>query len=138
MHSVDTYIRVRYKETDRMGVVHHSNYYIYFEIGRTEFMRKMGLSYKEMEDMGYMMPVIETNCHYKSPVGHDDQIIVNTKMGRFKGARVTLEYEIRKKDDDTLVAYGSTIHAITDSNLKPVNIKKACPMIYEKFINCVS
>ena len=97
----------------------------------------MGLSYKEMEDMGYMMPVIETHCYYKQPVGHDDEIVVRTRMGKFKGARVVLEYEIRKKEDDTLVVYGSTVHAITDSKLKPVNIKKACPEIYEKFMGCL-
>lgn len=137
MFTVDTYIRVRYKETDKMGVVHHSNYYVYFEVGRTEFMREMGLSYKEMEDMGYMMPVIETHCYYKHPVGYDDEIIVTTKMGKFKGARIVLEYEIKKKDYNTLIVYGSTVHAITDSNLKPINIKKACPEIYKKFMGCL-
>lgn len=137
MTIVDTDIRVRYKETDRMGVVHHSNYYVYFEIGRTEFMRNMGFSYRDMEEMGYMLPVIETNCHYKRAVGNDDEIVVSTRMSQFKGVRITLDYEIRKKDDGTLVANGSTVHAITDSNLRPINIKRECPMIYEKFIECI-
>ena len=73
--------------------------------------------------MGYMMPRIETHCYYKHPVGYDDEIIVTTKMGKFKGARVVLEYE-NQKDYNTLIVYGSTVHAITDSNLKPINIKR--------------
>ncbi|NMA94452.1 MAG: acyl-CoA thioesterase [Clostridiales bacterium] len=137
MGKVDTTIRVRYKETDRMGIVHHSNYYVYFEIGRTEFMRGMGFSYREMEEMGYMMPVVETHCHYKMPAKDDDELIISTMMTKFKGARVVLEYEIRKKVDGALLAHGSTVQAITDSNLKPINIKKECPMIYEKFMECI-
>ena len=137
MRKIDTEIRVRYKETDRMGIVHHSNYYVYFEIGRTEFMRSMGFPYREMEEKGYMMPIVETHCHYKMPAQDDDQLIISTKMTKFKGARVVLEYEIIKKDDGTLLAYGSTVQAITDSNLKPINIKKKCPIIYENFMKCI-
>ena len=65
MISIDSKLQVRYKETDQMGVVHHSNYYTWFEVGRTDFIRQIGLSYKDMEKMGLMLPVLETHCTYK-------------------------------------------------------------------------
>lgn len=134
---VDTKFRVRYKETDQMGVVHHSNYYVWFEVGRTEFMRTRGLTYRQMEEMGIMLPLIETHCIYKRAAKYDDLITIRTRMVEFSGARLTLEYDVILEEDSLLLARGKTVHAITDSNLKPVNIKKVNPQVYNIFINCL-
>lgn len=137
MPAVDTKIRVRYKETDRMGVVHHSNYYTWFEIGRGEYMRARGMTYRSMEEKGWMLPVIETRCFYKQPAKYDDTVIIRTRMAEFKGVRLKMEYEVIREEDGALLAKGYTVHAITDANLKPVNIKKADPELYRFFMECL-
>lgn len=137
MLTVDTKIRVRYKETDQMGVVHHSNYYTWFEVGRTEFMRKQGLSYRAMEERGFMLPLTETHCEYKYGAKYDDEIIIRTRMTGFSGVKITMEYDVIRKDDEKLLARGKTVHAITDKNLKPINIKKHDMELYQLFLKCV-
>ena len=136
MISIDSKLQVRYKETDQMGVVHHSNYYTWFEVGRTDFIRQIGLSYKDMEKMGLMLPVLETHCTYKHGAKYDDLLIIRTKISEFKGVRLTLVYDVIREEDSMILAQGSTVHAFTDSNLKPVNIKKSYPDIYDLFIKC--
>ena len=136
--TVDTRIRVRYKETDQMGVVHHSNYYVWFEVARTEYLRKQGISYSEMEKRGIMLPLTETHCKYLQGAKYDDIVIVRTYMSRFSGARITMEYDVIREMDDCLLAKGKTVHAITDNNLKPINIRKVDPKLYELFIRCVT
>ena len=95
MIKVDTEIRVRYKETDRMGVVHHSNYYVWFELARTEFMRKQGLSYRQMEERGVMLPLRETHCKYLKGAQYDEEVIISAYVTDFTGARIVMEYEVR-------------------------------------------
>lgn len=136
MISIDSKLQVRYKETDQMGVVHHSNYYTWFEVGRTDFIKQIGLSYKDMEKMGLMLPVLETHCTYKHGAKYDDLLIIRTKISEFKGVRLTLIYDVIREEDCMTLAQGSTVHAFTDSNLKPVNIKKSYPDIYDLFIKC--
>jgi len=128
---------VRYKETDQMGIVHHSNYYTWFEVGRTEFMRQLGISYREMEGRGFMLPLTETHCEYKQGATYDDIVTIRTKMTAFSGARITMEYEVIRERDGKLLARGKTVHAITDRNLKPVNIKKHDAELYQLFLKCV-
>lgn len=128
--TVDTKFRVRYKETDQMGIVHHTNYYTWFEAGRTEFMRELGLSYRQMEEKGFMLPLLETHCTYKRGARYDDLVIIRTRMTEFIRARITMEYQVIREEDQVLLAEGKTVHAITDSQLKPINIKKANPEIY--------
>ncbi|MFO7294968.1 MAG: thioesterase family protein [Caldicoprobacter sp.] len=134
---VDTKIRVRYKETDKMGVVHHSNYYTWFEIGRSEYMRARGMTYRSMEEKGLMLPVIEARCFYKQPAKYDDVIVIRTHMADFKGVRLKMEYEVIREEDGVLLAKGYTVHAITDANLKPVNIKKVDSELYKFFMECI-
>ncbi len=134
--TVDTKIRVRYKETDQMGVVHHSNYYVWFEAARTEYMRQQGISYRQMEERGYMLPLTETQCKYIQGALYDDVVIIRTTMTGFTGVRITMEYEVIREHDYSLLAKGKTVHAITDKNLKPVNIKKADPELYSLFLRC--
>ena len=137
MFEVDTRIRVRYKETDNMGVVHHSNYIVWFEIGRSEFLRAKGISYLAIEEKGWMLPVIEARCFYKQPARYDDMVMIRTRVHEFKGARLTLEYKVFREEDDTLLAEGYTVHAITDDGMKPVNLKKADPEMYNFFKMCM-
>ncbi|HZJ82627.1 MAG TPA: thioesterase family protein, partial [Clostridia bacterium] len=122
---VDAKVRVRYKETDQMGIVHHSNYYVWFEIGRTEYMRSQGLSYDEMERKGFMLPLTETYCKYIQGAIYDDIVIIRTRMTTFSGARLTMEYQVIREKDKCLLAEGKTVHGVTNKNLKPINIKKA-------------
>jgi acyl-CoA thioester hydrolase len=121
-----------------MGVVHHSNYYTWFEIGRSEYMRARGITYRSMEEKGLMLPVIEARCFYNQPARYDDAIIIRTRMAEFKGVRLTMEYEVLRDEDGVLLAKGYTVHAIIDANLKPVNIKKADPELYKFFVECLN
>lgn len=136
MH-VDSQVRVRYKETDQMGVAHHSNYYPWFEVGRTEFIRQMGLCYRAMEELGFMLPVLETHCYYKQGARYDDLLTIRTQITAFNGVRLTLHYDVLRNADDVLLAQGSTVHAFTDTRLKPVNIRKHQPEIYALFHHCL-
>jgi len=77
---VDTRIRVRYQETDSMGVVHHSNYIVWFEIGRSDFLRAKGMSYRDVEKKGWMLPLIEVQCFYRQPARFDDMVVIRTRM----------------------------------------------------------
>lgn len=137
MLTVDSKVRVRYKETDQMGVVHHSNYYVWFEIARTEFMREQGLSYRQMEERGFMLPLTETYCKYISGALYDDILIIRTRMLAFSGVRLTMEYDVIRENDQQLLAKGKTVHGVTNKDLRPINIKKADPKIFELFNNCI-
>ncbi len=128
-------IRVRYQETDQMGVVYHGNYFTWFEVGRTDFLRKIGYTYKGMEKKNVMLPVIEVQCNYKEPAKYDDEIIIKTKIKNIKGIRITFEYSLIRKSDKCLIATGITIHAFVDNNLKPLNFKKTHPVLYNELVN---
>jgi acyl-CoA thioester hydrolase len=131
-------LRVRYKETDQMGVVHHSNYYTWFEVARTEFMRNTGLDYRRMEENGVMLPLLETHCTYLCGAKYDDLIRIRTWMSKFAGVRLTMEYEVIRDKDGVLLASGSTVHAFTDTNLRPLNIKRKFPQIHQMFVELIN
>lgn len=106
-----TEIRVIYADTDQMGVVYHSNYLRYFEIGRTELLRELGISYKDMEACGLFLPVKEVFIDYKISIKYDDIIVVNTCIDKLKNVSLKLKYEIRNKEDsDLLYTTGYTLH----------------------------
>jgi acyl-CoA thioester hydrolase len=113
-----TRIRVRYAETDKMGVAYNSHYLTWFEVGRTELLRDMGLTYETMERNGLLLPVIEAGIKYRKPARYDDVLLVWTSVGKKPGARIFLEYEIVR--DDEIIASGFTEHAFTGTSLKPV------------------
>lgn len=115
-------ILVRYAETDRMGVVYHANYFIWFEIGRCELLRAHGRSYKDMEAEGIDLPVIEARCEYKAPARYDDELQVKTWGKLLSPARVEFKYEIRRPADGTLNAVGTTIHAAVDTTGRPCRL----------------
>jgi len=137
MKFTEVKIRVRYKETDQMGVVHHSNYYTWFEVARTEFMRSADMNYRQMEEEGVMLPLLETHCRYLQGAKYDDLITVRTWISKFAGIRLTMEFEVIRDEDGVLLAKGSTVHAFTDTELKPLNIKRKYPEIYELFTNLI-
>lgn len=138
MHS-ETIIRPRYGETDQMGVIYHSNYFRYFEVARTDYFKAMGFAYRKLEEEGVLFPVLECNCKFISPARYDDEIIVKAQLGHFKGARFRLNYEITRMDDDGLkvLVKGFTEHAFASKDLKPLNIKKSHPHLYEKLIKAM-
>src|SRR5690606_9561611 len=105
---------------------------------RTEYLRQQGISYNEMEQRGIMLPLTETHCKYLQGAKYDDMVIVRTYMTRFSGARITMEYDVIRESDNCLLDQGKTVHAITDNNLKPINIRKVDPKLYELFLRCVN
>lgn len=133
MKTHDTILRARYGETDQMGIIYHPNYYIYFELGRTEFLREAsGMSYKDMEDAGVMLPLSETHCKYRIPARYDDELVVRTSMKEMTVARITFSYQLLRKRDNTLLAEGETMHAFTNTSGKPINLKKNYSDLYDK------
>ena len=126
-------VRVRYGETDKMGVVYHPNYYMYFEIGRTEFLREMGgMSYKDLEDAGVMMPIIETKCKYNIPAKYDDELTVYTSIETMTVARITFTYKIIRKKDEAFIVEGETSLAFVNKCGRVINMKKHYPELFEK------
>jgi acyl-CoA thioester hydrolase len=119
-HAVnETRLRVRYAETDQMGVVYHSNHLIWFEVGRVELMRQMGFSYRDMErDEGRFIAVAEATCRYRAPVFYDEEVVVRTKLKSVRESVVIFGYELVRAEDGTLLADGETTHIVTDSNMK--------------------
>jgi acyl-CoA thioester hydrolase len=119
MSSHLTRLRVRYAETDQMGVVYHSNHLIWFEVGRVELMREMGFSYRDMErEDGRFIAVAEVTCRYRAPVFYDDEILIRTRLKTVRESVVVFSYELVRADTKALVAEGETTHIVTDSKMK--------------------
>jgi len=115
----ETRLRVRYAETDQMGVVYHSNHLIWFEVGRVELMRQMGFSYRDMErEDGRFIAVAEAQCRYRAPVFYDEEVMVRTRLKTVRESVIIFSYELRRATDDVLLAEGETTHIVTDSNMK--------------------
>lgn len=125
----ETQIRVRYAETDKMGIVHHSNYLVWFELGRSEFCRARGFSYKEMEEKdNALMVVAEAYCRYKSPAYYEDVLTLRTKIAEIRSRSIRFIYEIYRPSDQILLAEGETLHLVTDENKKV----RSLPQIYKE------
>lgn len=107
------HLRVRYAETDKMGVVYNSNYLIWFEIGRVELMRDLGRSYRQMEEDGFMLPIAEVTCRFKSPATYDDHIRIHTSVLKLRRSLIQFGYEIFREDDMKLLATGTSSHFVT-------------------------
>lgn len=129
-----TFIKVRYAETDKMGIVYHSNYYIYFEVAREDFIEETGLKYKELEDLGIMMPLVETWCKYYLGAKYGDKLSVETKIEELTPVKVKLSYTVRRDEDNKLIAKGTTLQTFVDSkSFRIINLKKKYPEVWEKF-----
>jgi acyl-CoA thioester hydrolase len=107
-------LRVRYAETDQAGMVYHSNYVIWFEVGRVDMLRRCGFTYKQMEAEGCHLPVVEMRCRFKSPARYDDEITVRTKLKNVRQGLIHFEYDILRCPDGKLLAQGETIHMTVD------------------------
>ena len=130
MNQSEMKLIARYAETDRMGIVHHSHYAVWFEAGRTDFLKKAGVSYSSLEAMGFMLPLYEMNCKFKSPAEYEDEILVITKISFMSPVRLHLSYQVINSANSKLLVTGETMHAWTDKTFKPVNAQKAIPEIY--------
>lgn len=122
--------RVRYQETDQMGVVYHANYFVWFEMGRAELFRSSGFRYLDLEEAGFLTPVIKVNCNYLKPAFYDDLLSVETQLDKLTPVRLEFSYQIKRKT--TLLATGETVHAIIDNNGKPQNLKKKAPELWSQ------
>lgn len=111
---IETELRVRYAETDAMGIAHHTAFLVWFEVGRTEYTRAMGLPYREVERDGLRLVVVEAGCRLHRPVHYDDPVVIRTTVQEMTRATVTFGYEVRLKGENTLLAEGHTVHAATD------------------------
>lgn len=126
---------VKYYETDKMGVVHHSNYIRWFEEARVEFMRNAGISYKTMEDEGIQIPVVTVSCKYKSPAKFDDTVLVRVWIKKFNGIIVEISYEVADKESGEVRVTGESSHCfVNDTTFKPINLKREREDIYNKFL----
>jgi acyl-CoA thioester hydrolase len=131
MYISQTGLTVRYAETDQMGIVHHSNYPIWFEAGRTVFIRQMGIPYSRIEENGAMLPLLELKCIFKGSAKYEDEIIVKTYIKEYTGTRLLFHYDVYIAGDEKVITEGETLHVWTNTNLKPVNIRKYRPEISE-------
>ena len=119
----ETTIRVRYAETDRMGLLHHANYLVYFEQGRTELLRSLGLSYRHLEDQGYLLVLTKVEVRYRRPAYYDDVLTIRTTVARTTSVRIDHAYEVFR--DGVLVAEGSTTLACVDREGRPQPLPEA-------------
>ena len=129
----ETEIIVRYAETDQMGIVHHSVYPIWYEVGRTEFAKEIGINYSKMEELGIKMPLVELACKYYEPVHYEDELIIKTSINKITPARIVFNYKVINKENNKMLGIGSTMHAWVGKDLRPINLKKHFPEIYQKF-----
>jgi acyl-CoA thioester hydrolase len=115
----ETRLRVRYAETDQMGVVYHANHFIWFEVGRVELLRQLGFSYKAMEqDDDCFIAVVDVRCRYKAPAHYDDEILVRTRLKHVRESVVHFAYELIRTSDGTLIAEAETIHVVANAEMR--------------------
>jgi len=126
--------RINYYETDRMGVVHHSNYIRFLEESRCQMLDDSQMPYSAFEEQGVMIPVLGVNCNYKQHVTFDDIIIIKPFIKEFNGVRMTVGYHVINKKTGDLVLTGETKHCFTDKTLKPIRLQKQIPDFYDKFM----
>lgn len=127
-------LRPRYSETDQMGVIYHANYLVWMEMGRTEWCKAHGFSYKDMEREGVLLAVVEANCRYLSPARYDDPIAVTATMSEANRRMVRFEYEIRNAESGALLATGFTRHIFCNRDLQPASL----PERYRSFFGIPS
>ncbi len=119
---VDCEIRVRYAETDQMGIAYYANYLVWFEVGRSEFCRKRDFSYAELEKMGFKLVVTEAQCKYRNAVRYDDVVTIRTRLKDLNKRILTFGYEIIRKEDGEVAATGESRHLCVDASSKPKSL----------------
>jgi acyl-CoA thioester hydrolase len=115
----ETRLRVRYAETDQMGVVYHANHFVWFEVGRVELLRQLGFSYRDMESHdNRFIAVAEAKCRYRAAVRYDEEVVVRTQLLNVRESVIHFGYELRRAEDGVLLAEGETTHIVTDADMK--------------------
>ena len=131
----ETRVRVRYAETDQMGVVYHANHFVWFEIGRVEMLRKLGFSYRDMEQNdGYFIAVADARCRYKAPAHYDDEIIVRTHLKNVRESVIHFGYELVRVGDGATLAEGETTHVVTDASMKKTTLPEKYMSVFREAI----
>lgn len=131
MPSSVTRLRVRYAETDRMGVVYYANYLVWFEVARADLLRSLGWTYREMEESGVILPVIEAHCEYKRPARYDDDVEVTTTAAVLSPVRMEFSYVVRLAGQDEPAAMGRTVHAATTPEGRPCRLPSRVRGLFE-------
>src|SRR5205807_5350083 len=125
--------RVRYAETDQMGIVYHSNHLVWFEIGRVELMRQLGFTYRDMErEDGRFIAVAEVKCRYRAPVRYDDEVVIRTRLKTIRDSVVNFAYELVRADNGALLAEGETTHIVTDANMKIASLPEKYMKVFRE------
>ena len=127
--------RINYYETDRMGIVHHSNYIRFLEEARCQMLDEAKMPYSSFEENGIMIPVLGVTCNFKHHVTFDDIILIKPYVKEFNGVRLTMGYTVTDKNTGNLVLTAETKHCFTDNSLKPVRLQNHIPEFYQKFLN---
>lgn len=131
-------VEVRYAETDKMGITHHSVYSVWYELARTELIKHIGITYTELEKKGIMLPLAELQCKYMIPSTYEDKLTIKAWVSKLTPARIVFNYETYKEGIEKPIATGSTTHGWASSEtLRPLNFKKAFPEYYEKIENMI-
>ena len=119
----DAQLRVRYAETDQMGVVYHSNYIVWFEVGRVEMLRQLGFTYRDMELLDDIhIAVADVHCRYKAPAKYDDLLTIRTRLVNVRGSILHFSYEIVRSDDGKTLAEGETVHIVVNSEFRRIHL----------------
>lgn len=129
-----TILRVRYAETDQMGVVYYANYFVWCEIGRVEFLRQLGFDYKTMEaEEGCMLPVVEANCRYRSPARYDDEVVVETRVTGLRQHVIKFAYRMLRRSTGELLVEAETVHVVVDRQMQ----RRSMPAQYAEAIRAI-
>ena len=123
--AIDFEVRVRYAETDKMGVAYYANYFVWFEVGRAELCRSKGFSYADLEALGYILVVTDAQCHYRSPARYDETIIIRTRLKEMNKRMITFGYQLIKKESEEVLAEGETRHLSIGPTGKPKSLPEA-------------
>jgi acyl-CoA thioester hydrolase len=129
VHEIKT--RVRYQETDQMGIVYYANFFVYFEMGRTELLRNLGLPYSELEKEHIYFPVAEAHCRFRSPAHYDDVLIIQTTLAELKHATILFNYKVIREGDNTLIAEGYTKLACLNASRRPAPMPEKLKKLLE-------
>ncbi len=128
-------IRVRYAETDQMGVVYHANHFIWFEVGRVELLRQLGFSYKDMEQQdNCFIAVVDARCRYKAPAVYDDEILVRTRLKNIRESMIHFAYELVRVGDGTLIAEGETTHIVADAQMQKTTLPEKYMKVFREAV----
>ena len=124
--------QINYYETDQMAIVHHSNYIRFFEEARLDYMKQLDLDYRELENMGIIIPVLSVDCRYRKPLRFGDEAVIRVAMTRYDGVKMEFRYEITDPTGQILYTTGHTGQCLLDREMKPIRMKRAFPELYTR------